>query len=1151
MVFQLCGNFMNANVQAANKGYDIVLTQVGYFYKDGAGKLFCDYRTLGNSAVGENFTMKFYVDGQNKGEVTATSIGLTKGITRRAEVTLNGNYSGRHRITAVADINDDRKSNNNRTSWRKISEYETEAPIIQEPTVQPTTIQPTTIQPTTIQPTTIQQTTVQPTTVQPTTIQQTTEAQVVTLGMGLLSVNNTSVIIGDTVRYTLIVNNSGNKNATGVPVTLNGMTKNINISAGGSTTVIFDVTMYAAGKIDRTASYNFEGQQATSNSVSVNVAPKKVTNLTVTGTTTNSVSLSWTAAEGATGYIVQRGNVTIASNVNGTNFTDGGLAPNTQYQYKVIAVNSNIQSQYESISATTKQEVINYTAEVVRIGGYPTSITEGDLITFTTLVKNTSGAPIPAGTSFTVNIGIDNSTVQNVSLTQAIPTDGYVKITQSWTATIGGHTLSASMAGSSVTKRINVEKKINTTYSSTSGRDLYVTDISYYNLTKNVKNGSIDAGDRIVWAAHGVNTGNQSIGSGTKIGVQYQVDGQGWPANTFSWCDNFYGPLAAGEFHEFRANGGTASGNDKNEWIATNGTHSIMAWIDDSSLIGESNENNNQTSINITVPFTVNYNSTVDAPDNVNVSADPVAIGEVSGLTVTKATTRTIALTWNAAQGATSYKVYRGNTYLGITNSTSYTDSGNFTAGQTYVYTVKSVGENQESSGVSQNAIPVDTGVQVVGYSKPQGFDTSDKYSMSVNGETVGVFKTRVSEIHSYPGNNWKSGEYSNVAIFDYDNGDAEVRIVATNRTDISSAVVKPVSDNISATCTREGNNTIISLTIPDGKQGQYDIEMNGDAGHNNTIFLFSKEIMTEPANTWKTVHSGEKLTGHVEVPDNQTLYIEGGGVIEGYVHMGHNSKLLGRGIISQKSWGAWGGSNRNNPLSVGYEPLGAGTTGGSSFGRNNVSIEGITVLDSCGWALNVRNSHDVTIKDVNIMTAASNGDGITIQSSYNIDVEGCFVRSFDDTLVVKNYDNINSHNIKFTNCVLWTDLAQSMEIGYETDMGGVSSRVESGLVNNDPRIYNVLFNDIDVIHNYHKDVMSIHNANEIPVYHIGYKDIRVEQHSGGLFANGDDYGEFHNYSYRKGSYGPWAQDVNFDNVYGYQSTWGNSTSINPNTFFN
>ena len=79
--------------------------------------------------------------------------------------------------------------------------------------------------------------------------------------------------------------------------------------------------------------------------------------------------------------------------------------------------------------------------------GFPSEIYEGDVITFTTLVKNTGNADIPAGTKHVVNMAIDGSSFQTVTLSQDIPAGGYVKIESNWTATRGGHTVECSNGG--------------------------------------------------------------------------------------------------------------------------------------------------------------------------------------------------------------------------------------------------------------------------------------------------------------------------------------------------------------------------------------------------------------------------------------------------------------------------------------------------------------------------------------------------------------------------------------------------------------------------------------------------------------------------------------------------------------------------------
>ena len=131
-----------------------------------------------------------------------------------------------------------------------------------------------------------------------------------------------------------------------------------------------------------------------------------------------------------------------------------------------------------------------------------------------------------------------------------------------------------------------------------------------------------------------------------------------------------------------------------------------------------------------------------------------------------------------------------------------------------------------------------------------------------------------------------------------------------------------------------------------------------------------------------------------------------------------------------------------------------------------------------------------MTIDNVKIISGRQNGDGFTFQSCTNHTVTNCFARTWDDSLVIKNYSG-STKGITFKNIQVWTDLAQSMEIGYETDKG----------LTLDPEISDVLFEDITVLYNFHKPVISIHNSDDAFVHDITYRNIVVEN----AFMQGDN----------------------------------------------
>jgi len=86
-------------------------------------------------------------------------------------------------------------------------------------------------------------------------------------------------------------------------------------------------------------------------------APSTPTGLSVTGTSSSSVSLSWSPATdnvAVTGYSIYRGSTLVGSST-GTTYTDSGLTPGTAYSYSVAAFDAagNTSAHSAAVSATT------------------------------------------------------------------------------------------------------------------------------------------------------------------------------------------------------------------------------------------------------------------------------------------------------------------------------------------------------------------------------------------------------------------------------------------------------------------------------------------------------------------------------------------------------------------------------------------------------------------------------------------------------------------------------------------------------------------------------------------------------------------------------------------------------------------------------
>ena len=741
--------------------YDVVITRVGIYQKDGATKVFADYRNIGTASVGSDFNMSFYVNRKNIG-TEKIAAGLEAGKTARVEYTVSGSYSGKCLVTAIADINDDNTSNNNRTSQRDVNSA--------EPATEPETAAPET---TTVAPT-------EAPTQETTTVAPTTKPIADYIKITGITYTPENPKVGDTVTVTIKAQNNSDQSVYNRPVSV----------AIGNQTLTGTITIEAHSD------------------VSMNVSP-------------------WTPTEA--GVFTADASI----DIEGT---------------KVTASRSNI-----AVAAATTE---NMEAKVVALGGFPSEIYEGDVITFTTLVQNTGNVVIPAGTKYVVNMAIDGSSFQTVTLSQDIPVRGYVKIESNWTATLGGHTILSQMEDSDVTKKINVKRKFNTDYTAvTGGVDMVVTDIGYHNVTTGEDDGTINVGDIIQFKAVGVNAGDTAKPAGVKCGMAFYINGSRYDTGGgMMWDDTFKGDdsaLAPGESHIFISNGGNRTdAGQGNLWKATEGTNTVEAYINDDGATTEINRNNNRKTVTITVPYMVNsYFDTQDTADNVNVEAADVKPGVVTGLTCTKSNETKVSLSWNAADNATSYNIYKGSELIKTTTDCSYTYTGSFNVGDTADYTVKAVRGTTEGDGAKIQVTTEATTSDIQAYGVPQTFDASGDVTMTVNDENVGVFKTRVYEentrIGTYATNN--PGTFGNVAIFDY-TGDASVRI-KVNRTDINSVTIRPTRKGLSATQETKDGATYITINMKEGQQGQYSIEFNGSYKGADSIMLFAQEILNKPGN--------------------------------------------------------------------------------------------------------------------------------------------------------------------------------------------------------------------------------------------------------------------------------------------------------------
>lgn len=347
---------------------------------------------------------------------------------------------------------------------------------------------------------------------------------------------------------------------------------------------------------------------------------------------------------------------------------------------------------------------------------------------------------------------------------------------------------------------------------------------------------------------------------------------------------------------------------------------------------------------------------------------------------------------------------------------------------------------------------------------------------IKVNGQECYVYDTNVNHSRRWDENFMPLLSRTPVAYFDFEEK-ADIEITVSGQ--LSDKVsVHPLSYGITPIINKGQNTIIFSVNQADA----YTVMLNDSPERAIHIFANSLEAEKPELKDKNVVYygPGEWNVGTITMQSGQTIYIAGGAVVHGTIYADHveSVTVMGHGILDGSIYEGWKGKSDAARVPLQFDHC------------KEVVIKDILVLNSNAWVCQGYDTEDMQISGLKIISCRPNGDGITLQSCKRVKVKHCFVRSWDDSLVIKNYLG-NSEQIHFSDIQLWTDFAQSMEIGYETNKGCMENSV----------IRDISFKDIYVLHNFHKPVVSIHNADEALVEDVIFRNIVVED---AQMGNGD-----------------------------------------------
>lgn len=316
------------------------------------------------------------------------------------------------------------------------------------------------------------------------------------------------------------------------------------------------------------------------------------------------------------------------------------------------------------------------------------------------------------------------------------------------------------------------------------------------------------------------------------------------------------------------------------------------------------------------------------------------------------------------------------------------------------------------------------------------------------------------------------------------------------------TAVIRPLSAGVVPV--REGDT--LRFTLPE--TGQYVLEIDGFHG---ALHLFADEPDESVPEHAVVYEPGVHHIGSVRLKSGDTVYLARGAVVYGaFTAVGaENITVCGAGVLDGSfetrtdaqqiipNTHTYGKGNLTDRI-VAEDPVlieqlireNQMLDGCFRFYKcRNVRVSGVTVRDAAGFSLIAAACENFLIERVKLVGLWKyNTDGFDLLNSSNVVISDCFLRTFDDSVVlkgIKGWDSRGLENITVKRCVVWCDWGRNLEIGAETTAD---------------EYRNILFEDCDLIHGAHI-YMDIQNTGRAYVHDVTFRNIRCEYQASRLPA--------------------------------------------------
>jgi hypothetical protein len=338
----------------------------------------------------------------------------------------------------------------------------------------------------------------------------------------------------------------------------------------------------------------------------------------------------------------------------------------------------------------------------------------------------------------------------------------------------------------------------------------------------------------------------------------------------------------------------------------------------------------------------------------------------------------------------------------------------------------------------------------------------SEDFDLTVESQKSPVYRCRVSAMpfnQVWPGYQ-RPMDQTEIASFASWDMAGPVNVEVVSHRPIKSVAIHPMARGIQAKV--DGNRIAFRLTSPQ----QITVEVNGS---HNALHIFANGLEsaapTAAVPGVRYFGPGVHRPGKIKVGSNETIYLAGGAVVYGAIEARDvsNIRILGRGILDTSVF------ERHQ-------------AGGCIRLANckNVTIDGVILRDPNAWCLSAFGCSHVSISNVKLIGLwRYNADGIDICNSQDVAIRGCFVRSFDDSIVVKGLGKSNApvRKILAEDCVVWNDWGKAFEIGAETAA---------------PEMTDIVFRNCDIIRTTFA-AMDIQHGDRAAIKDVLFENIRLE----------------------------------------------------------